>query len=124
MPFCKCEYSGPALNDDARLQLLKAMSSTTAGSFGKSENVMFVQLEHTPNLMFGGSSDPCAFIHIEGIGGNFSDVCGPVADVVAQHTGIPGMRIFMNFRCVEAENWGLSGVTIAQRRAAAAAQLN
>ena len=121
MPFCKCEYSGPALDDSARANLMKELSSTTAGSFGKPEGVMFVQLEHSPNLMFGGSVDPCAFVHIEGIGGSFDDVCGPVAEVVAQHTQVPGARIFMNFRCVEAENWGLDGKTIAERRAAAAA---
>lgn len=120
MPFCKCEYSGPPLDEDSRLKLMKAMSSTTAGSFGKSEDVMFVQLEHTPNLMFGVSTEPCAFVHIEGIGGNFTDVCGPVSEVVTLHTGIPDARIFLNFRCVEAEDWGRSGKTIAQLRATAA----
>jgi phenylpyruvate tautomerase PptA (4-oxalocrotonate tautomerase family) len=120
MPFCKCEYSGRALDDAARVSLMEAISNATAGNFGKSEDVMFVQLEHTPNLMFGRSTEPCAFVHIEGIGGTLADVCDPVAAVVVERTGIPENRIFFNFRCVEAENWGLGGKTIAERRAAAA----
>jgi hypothetical protein len=43
-----------------------------------------VYVEHADFLMFGGSSDPCAMIQIESIGGDASTLMGPLTEVRAE----------------------------------------
>jgi hypothetical protein len=61
-----------------------------------------VHVEHADFLMFGGSSDPCAMIQIESIGGDASTLMGPLTEVRAEKEHNIALLIFcegVNISC-------------------------
>ena len=112
MPFIRCVYSGDA---SVKSALMQELSKSVANGLSKPEAVTFVQVECSEGLLFGGSSDPCAMVHVEAIGdytlGSFVEL---ISSAVESITGIPSSRIFLTFKSVAAEEWGFRGKTIAE----------
>ena len=75
---------------------------------------MCVQVEHSENLMFGGSKDPSAIITVESIGGDFESLIAPLTDILVSVGGVAHGRVFLTFRNVSDKEWGSQGMTIEQ----------
>ena len=60
--------SSQALDATARDALLRDCSRAVAATLGKPESYVMVSLKHADGMIFGGSTDPCAFCHLASIG--------------------------------------------------------
>jgi phenylpyruvate tautomerase len=111
MAFVRCFYSGDeSLKDD----ILKALSSATAEGIGKPEATVMVQVDYTSSLMFRGSKQPCAMIHIEAVGGSLEDMVDPITDILTSIGGVLQDRVYINFQSYDTQNWGANGITVAK----------
>eukprot|EP01041_Mallomonas_annulata_P002815 gene2815-5537_t len=108
MPFVKCTYSGDVTK---KSDLARALSAAVATCLKKPEAYVCMQVEHSDSLLFGGSADPAAMIHIEAIGGSCGDVAETLTKIVTDITDIPAARIFVNFISFQPSMWAMNGST-------------
>lgn len=110
MPFVRCLHSGTSTKHREMLTLLSAV---TAQGLNNREEFVMVNVDHTSNLMFAGSTDPCAMVHVESFSGDLSVIVGPITTAVSSLTGIHPSRIFVNLKLCDSRDWGLSGRALA-----------
>jgi phenylpyruvate tautomerase len=113
MPFLKVETS-MALADEVREHLMKSLSTVVSETIGKPEKYVMIALDSTP-LMMGGRSGEAAFAEVRsigGLGGNVNtQLSRRVCEILGETLGIKGDRVYLNFREVEAGDWGWNGGT-------------
>lgn len=113
MPLLKLETT-VALSTEKQQALLAAFSKLVARTIGKPEQYVMVTIAPASVLMSGKDGD-AAFVDIRSIGGLTSDVNRNLSQKVCQllkdSLGISPDRIYLNFRDVEAGNWGWNGET-------------
>ena len=69
-------------------------------------------LENAVPMTFAGSSEPCAYVEIKSIGAlKPPAMTEAFCDLIQQHTGIAGDRIYVAFEDVNASQWGWNGNT-------------
>lgn len=110
MPYVRVIHSG---NIDKTQELAAAISKATASALQKPEIYVCCDVQHNGNLLFGGDSTPSAMIQVQSIGGSCSKVCDALTKTTSSILGIDGSRIFVNFQCFQAAEWGMGGSTFA-----------
>tara|TARA_B100002052_G_C15576344_1_gene460172 strand:- start:114 stop:452 length:339 start_codon:yes stop_codon:yes gene_type:complete len=97
---------------DAASDLLKELSSSLSEQTGKSEAYVMTLLETSVPMMFGGTSEPCAYIEIKSIGSlNPPEMSANFCKLIEARTGIPSNRIYVEFADVQGSLWGWNGRT-------------
>jgi len=113
MPLLKLETT-VALPDEKRKALLASLSTVLAETTGKPEQYVMVTASQSAMLMSGKPGD-AAFVDIRGIGGLSGAVNRQLSQKVCrllnESLGVAPDRIYLNFREVEAANWGWNGNT-------------
>jgi len=103
----QCTREIPA---DVQLQL----SSIVADTIGKPEQYVMVVAGQAHVLMSGEKGD-AAYVEVKSIGGLNRDVnhalTMKICDLLNDHPGIPGDRIYVTFQSVERDHWGWNGST-------------
>jgi phenylpyruvate tautomerase len=113
MPLLKLETT-VVLSEDKQKSLLASLSKAVAGTIGKPEQYVMVNVGQAAILMSGKPGD-AAFVDIRSIGGLTDGVNRKLTQQVCQllhdSLGVPPDRVYVNFTDVDAGNWGWNGST-------------
>jgi phenylpyruvate tautomerase len=113
MPLLKLETT-VALSEEKRKALLADLSGVMAETIGKPEEYVMVTVNPAAIFMSGKAGD-AAFVDVRSIGGLSGGVirklCQEICRLLNQSLGVPPNRIYLNFREIEAGNWGWDGKT-------------
>jgi len=100
--------------EETRGVFFKEASKAVAAGTGKPEAYVVVKLDAGQPLLFAGTDAPAAFLELKSIGfpaGGVQGLTASLCDLVSQHLGIPGERIYVKFEDVKAALWGQNGET-------------
>ena len=113
MPYFKIE-TNRQIEETVRHTLLKTTSAFMAELIGKPESYVMVQIVPDAPLIFGGESDPAAFVQLKSIGLP-EDRCGELSEKICsfldQEFKIPKDRVFIEFKDVQRNLFGWNGKT-------------
>ena len=113
MPLLKVQTSA-AVSDQKSQAFLKQASQRTAAALGKPEQYMMVSLEAGRPMLFGGSSQPAAFVELRSIGlpaHGAGELSAMICGLIESGLGVAKSRIYINFTDVPPELWGWNGQT-------------
>ena len=111
MPFIQINTSSNSVveNDDL---LQKDISKMIANLTGKPESYVMTMIQLDTRMTFAGSDEPCCFIKVKSIGSLEPTLMSKsFCDLIASRTNINTNRIYIEFKDVEASNWGFNGST-------------
>ena len=81
--------------------LAKDLSRTTSQILGKPESYVMVHVLSSQTMIFGGSSDPCAFVRLVSIGAlspeTNASLSSDIAALVASKYSVPANRLYVEF---------------------------
>lgn len=98
-------------------ELLGQLSAAVAGLLGKPETYVMVSLQHNPQMLFGGSSEPLAYLELKSIGLPGDDttrLSAALCEQVGKALDIPASRIYIEFADAQRHLWGWDGRTFAR----------
>jgi phenylpyruvate tautomerase len=113
MPLLRIQ-TNTKLPNDKRDTLLKKASRAVAQQLGKPEAYMMVSLETEQPILFGGASEPAAFMDLKAIGlpaGKTAQLSAVLCELAKSDLGISGERVYINFADVPPNLWGWNGET-------------
>jgi phenylpyruvate tautomerase len=113
MPFLSIETNAE-ISPESADRLLSAASRAVAAGTGKPERYVLVKIEGGKPLLFSGSDDPAAFLEVKSIGfpsAGVKELTRSLCEVVTEHLGVPGSRIYIVFEDVKGAMWGHDGET-------------
>jgi phenylpyruvate tautomerase PptA (4-oxalocrotonate tautomerase family) len=93
---------------------LKKASQLVARELVKPEEYMMVSLEPASSMMFGGSTEPAAYLELKAIGlpkAKTGVLSRLLCELIAAESGISRDRIYINFADVPPSLWGWNGET-------------
>ncbi|MEN8175777.1 MAG: phenylpyruvate tautomerase MIF-related protein [Pseudomonadota bacterium] len=102
------------LGEDTRARLLHQTSARVAALLAKSENYVMVSLHHSPSMLFGGSSDPLAYLELKSIAlpeERSGEMSAALCELVLEVTGIPKERVYIEFSNAARHLWGWNAKT-------------
>lgn len=111
MPYLKIQTTEELLHAD---QLTGKASRLIAEILGKPEKYVMVTLEETAQMIFGGSSEPSVFCELKSIGlpgTQTKEISEKLCSFIAEETGVPIDRIYIEFANAERHMWGWNGST-------------
>ena len=107
--------SSKAMDDAARSKLLKEASKAVASVLKKPEAYVMVSYKSVDGMMFGGSEEPCAFVHLASIGRIGPDtnptMSKTICEILEKHLDIPSNRVYIQFYDSSAANFGWDKAT-------------
>jgi len=113
MPLLKIQTN--KVVEPATAKTLVADASTTvADLLGKPERYVMVSLEHNPDMLFGGSDDPLAYLELKSIGlpeAQTTDLSRSLCDLLNRALDLPADRIYIEFADAPRSMWGWNGGT-------------
>ena len=113
MPFLRIQTSA-AVAEQTGQALLKKASRVTAEALGKPEQYMMVCLEAGRPLIFGGGTEPAAFVELKSIGlpaRNTAALSAMLCSLIESDLGVSKSRVYINFSDVPGHLWGWNGAT-------------
>ena len=113
MPFLELR-TNKQLSADKKQHVMKDLTALLGKDLKKPERVIMIHCKDNQDLMFGGSSDPLAFIELRSIGlpeGQTVGLSQSLASFVKNNLDIPEDRLFINFQSFERHMWGYNGST-------------
>ncbi|HHH44215.1 MAG TPA: hypothetical protein ENK49_08760 [Gammaproteobacteria bacterium] len=113
MPLLRIQTSQAVAADTGKGLLSKA-SQAVADMLGKPERYVMVSLEHNPDMLFGGSDEPLAYLELKSIGlpeANTAEFSRRLADLLGDELGLPADRIYIEFADAPRAMWGWNGGT-------------
>jgi len=113
MPFLELR-TNKQLSADKRHTVMSDLTALLAKDLKKPERLIMIQCSDDQDLIFGGSSDPLAFIDLKSIGlpeDQTTRLSQSLSSFVKNNLDIPQDRIFINFRTFERHMWGYNGTT-------------
>lgn len=101
------------LQADQRQQLLAAASSLAAEELSKPESYVMVSINDDADMLFGGSTEPLAYVHLESIGFAKSPaaITPSLTKLLQEQLQVDPSRIFIRFDDVSRENYAWNGST-------------
>jgi phenylpyruvate tautomerase len=103
------------VDDSTRKQLLRDASKAVATTLKKPEEYVMVSFKTVDDMMFGGSDEPCAFVHLASIGRIGPDtnpaMSKVICELVEKYLGVPANRVYIQFYDSPAANFGYDGST-------------
>ncbi|MBN1931782.1 MAG: hypothetical protein JW786_09270 [Desulfobacterales bacterium] len=114
MPYLKIE-TNKELNIAFKKEILKKTSEFVANLLDKSENWVMISINQGIPMMFGGSTQPLAYVEMKSIGLP-EDKCAvfsnALCNFIESELGIPSDRIYINFRGIERNKFGWNKDTL------------
>ncbi|MBO6215473.1 MAG: hypothetical protein J6N76_08050 [Lachnospiraceae bacterium] len=110
MPFIDTKTT-VKLSDEQK-QTLKAAYAEAAGMIGKPESYLMVGFEDEYDLFFAGERlEKGAYVSVDVYGGSnsagFEKMTKKICDTLTDELGIPGNRIYVEYRATA--DWGWNG---------------
>ena len=115
MPTCFLETSAPK-NVEAEKAFCIAASAKSAEMTNKPEAYVMTKATSGVTMTFAGSFDPCANIRICCIGmdqGVHNNFAAEMTALVTEHFGVPGDRVFIEFKAPQGADYAHNGNTFA-----------
>ncbi|MBC8519551.1 MAG: hypothetical protein H8D24_03985 [Gammaproteobacteria bacterium] len=113
MPYLNIE-TNVSLDHDEKERLMADSSKLLADLLQKPEGYVMISIRTDANLMFGGTTDPCAYLEFKSLGlpesstQFFSDA---ITKLLGARTGIHSNRIYIEFSAPARHMWGWNGGT-------------
>jgi len=113
MPFLELR-TNKQLSAERKQHVMKDLTALLAKDLNKPGRVIMINCRDNQDLMFGGSSDPLAFIELRSI--NLPEdqtvrLSQSLSSFIKNNLDIPEDRLFINFRSFERHMWGYNGST-------------
>lgn len=113
MPFFKIE-TNQQVNPGDTQTILKKSSEFISEMLGKPEKVVMVSIDTGKQMMFGGNTEPTAFVQLKSIGLPV-DMCTEFSSKICQFVfdefGIQTDRVFIDFADIQRNMFGWNGKT-------------
>jgi phenylpyruvate tautomerase PptA (4-oxalocrotonate tautomerase family) len=113
MPLLALQTNLPLSESDCA-RIAKAASVQIAKLLGKPEPYVMIRIEPEQTLLFGGSTQPCAYLELKSIGlprDQTSELSAALCEFIAEQAAIPRERIYIEFADAERTMWGWNGAT-------------
>lgn len=113
MPYLKIE-TNVTLSHDEKEGLMAESSKLLADLLQKPEGYVMISISTDAHLMFGGTTDPCAYLEFKSLGLAESSTTlfsEAVTRLLGAKTGIHSNRIYIEFSSPERHMWGWNGGT-------------
>ena len=115
MPFARVQLS-VSLEDTAKEELAREVSSFIAGTLGKPEKYVMVAIDDNACITFAGSSEgKYAFIDIRSIGGLDREInkelSQGICGILEKGAGIKPDNVYLNFQSLDRVSWGWNSGT-------------
>lgn len=114
MPYLRIDTNKKMVSGDFNDKLEKT-SAFVAKMLNKEEKWVMIAVNPGIPMMYGGDRRrPTAFVELKSIGLD-ADQCGELSgalcEFIEKEFGIDQDRIYIEFKCLEAENFGYDGAT-------------
>ena len=113
MPLIKLR-TNVSVTDEKKPELLSELSQLLASETGKPERYVMVEIAEDRNMLFGGSSDPLAYVECKSIGlstAQAKSLSQSISQVLDTRMQISADRVYIEFSNCPAEFWGWNGST-------------
>ncbi len=113
MPYLSIQTS-VSIEDGEKQRLLGRVSARVAELLGKPEQYVMVTLEADTSMLFGGSSEPAAYLRLKSLGlpaertAEFSEV---FCSLLENELHINPSRVYIGFSSPDRSMWGWNGKT-------------
>lgn len=113
MPLIKLR-TNVSIAADKTPRLMNELSLLLASETGKPERYVMVEIEGQRNMLFGGSSEPLAYVECKSIGlstAQAKSLSQSISQVLNARLQISTNRVYIEFSNCPAEFWGWNGST-------------
>ena len=113
MPYLKLN-TNVTIDKQKSPQLLSELSQLMAQETGKSERYVMVEITAEKPMLFGGSSDPLAYVECKSIGltsAQAKSISASLAQLLSDTLKLSPDRVYIEFSNCPAEFWGWNGST-------------
>jgi phenylpyruvate tautomerase len=113
MPFLSIATNREIPRETAEALQREASKAVALGT-GKPERYVLVKLEGGQAMLFAGTDEAAAFLEVKSIGfpsAGVKELTRALCDLVAQHLGVPGSRVYIVFEDIKGAMWGHDGET-------------
>lgn len=97
-----------------RAPLMRKASAQIAALLGKSESYVMVNLETGMQMLFGGSTEPLAYLELKSIGlpqQRTGEISAALCLLFSEELAVPSERIYVEFADIGRNMWGWNGKT-------------
>ena len=108
MPYLKVETNA-AVEETRRAAFLEEASRQVSGLLGKDEQYFMGAVTTVPDMTFGGSSTPLAYVELKALGlpdEKAGDLCTMLSALVKEQLAVPEDRIYITFQNIDRGRWG------------------
>lgn len=113
MPYLKLT-TNIAISKEQSPKLLSQFSQLLAKETGKPERYVMVELMGDKDMLFGGSSEPLAYVECKSIGlspQQAKSLSASISVLLANHLSIAAERVYIEFSNCPGNLWGWNGST-------------
>lgn len=113
MPLIKLR-TNVSIAEENTTELLSEFSQLLASETGKPERYIMVELEGERSMLFGGSSEPLAYVECKSIGlstAQAKSLSQSISQLLNTQLKISADRVYIEFSNCPAEFWGWNGST-------------
>jgi len=113
MPLIKLR-TNVNLDADKTPQLMKDLSQLLAAETGKPERYVMIEIKGDRQMIFGGSTDPVAYVECKSIGLSTTQVKAlskSINQLLHDELQLAIDRVYIEFSNCPAEYWGWNGST-------------
>lgn len=113
MPYLKLT-TNIAIGKEQAPKLLSRFSQLLVEETGKPERYVMVALEGDKDMLFGGNSEPLAFVECKSIGlsgRQAKSLSASISQLLASSLQISAERVYIEFSNCPANFWGWNGST-------------
>jgi len=115
MPFMKLR-TNLAIDDAKASSLMTELSKLLANETAKPERYVMIDVKGDRNMIFGGSTEPLAFLECKSIGlsvAQAKSLSKSISELLGTQLQLSADRIYIEFSNCPAEYWGWNGSTFA-----------
>lgn len=110
MPFVNIIVNAE-LTADAKKKLLTDVHEVIKSALGKPDAYIAVNLTVNPFFIFAKTSDPCAMVQVQALGGGGQSAASAGITKALGEAGVKGDRVFCNFQSFSGKDWAMGGST-------------
>ncbi|MGR9107040.1 MAG: phenylpyruvate tautomerase MIF-related protein [Gammaproteobacteria bacterium] len=113
MPYLNIK-TNQTIDEASGHRLLTTASAQVADALNKPERYVMVELSMNPQMLFAGTSNPCAYVELKSIGlpeSQTRELSQLICTLVGKELAIAADRIYIEFTDVPRKFWGWNGST-------------
>ena len=113
MPLLNIE-TNCSLEEIETEQFLKIITENVASLLGKPESYVMVSVSFRPAMMFGGTTDPLAYVEFKSLGlpeDRTKDFSERICALLEKHLGVNPERVYIEFTNGARHLWGWNSST-------------